>query len=303
MDGHDFFSFTKQERRGILTFFVVMCILFVSAQFIKVKLKHPPQMLKDYYVPPPEIAKSDSFIDGKDSPFWDESHEFEPKLSRKVFSFDPNKLGSDSLTLLGFNKFAIKNLINYRSKGGKFTNLSKLKSIYGIDTNLVNELEPYIFFPDVPNQFKKDNQVSIESKVIPEKKTIIVELNLADSTQLEAIKGISPYTASKIISIRDRLGGFLYKEQLTELNIVKDSIFQLFADQLSVNKDNIVKININTADYRTFTKHPYFTPQTANAILKYRKQHGDFSTPNDIRKIISIKEEVGMKILPYLKAN
>ena len=88
---------------------------------------------------------------------------------------------------------------------------------------------------------------------------------------------------------------------MTELKIIADSLYLPIQDFLTVDATNIDKININTADYKTFVTNPYFTKDIANAIIKYRKQHGDFASVAHISRIKSLKESDGLKILPYLK--
>ncbi|MBC7883910.1 MAG: helix-hairpin-helix domain-containing protein [Saprospiraceae bacterium] len=128
-------------------------------------------------------------------------------------------------------------------------------------------------------------------------------MNSADSVQWVQLKGIGPYLSSKILKYRKRLGGFIYKKQLLESDIITDSLYHTLEPLLTLNNLELSKINLNTADYRTFINHPYFNSETIQAILKYRKQHGPFADPTHIRRIKSLKEEIGKKILPYLTVN
>ena len=203
--------------------------------------------------------------------------------------------------MLGFSKYGAKSLLNYRSKGGRIFNDDKFKSIYGIDSNIINSLRQFIYYPQkkLYQPFKNED---VANNLKPKEENIfqIFDLNSADSSQLVTIKGIGPFTAAKIINFRKRTGGFLLKEQLVELNIIKDSLFREISPQLKTNPELIKKININAADYKSFVTHPYFSSETANAILKYRKQHGNFTETKHISRIRSIREETGMKIIPYL---
>ncbi|MBK7699647.1 MAG: hypothetical protein IPJ39_13385 [Saprospiraceae bacterium] len=84
---------------------------------------------------------------------------------------------------------------------------------------------------------------------------------------------MSAIYGKKDIVLSKRLGGFLRKEQLTELKIIADSLYLPIRDFLTVDATNIDKININSADYKTFVTNPYFTKDIANAIIKYRKNN------------------------------
>lgn len=303
MDYKENFSFTKQERRGILVFFLItISTTFILRYWPKESYTHEDFDPSLYYLPEDSVVENDfekkySYDDENNSFYFDGAESKRTKKPKQKFAFDPNVISKDSLMLLGFSAFGSKALVNFRGKGGKIKDAEKFKTIFGIDTNLVNELESFISydkgktiyppFPKSESTFKKKEVQSIE-------------INTADSLQWEQLPGVGAYLTSKIMKNRKKLGGFLSVDQLTELNIIQDSVFQKISTYLTVNSTLINKININTADYKTFITHPYFTKETANAILKYRKQHGDFKDVKHIRRIISIKEETGEKILPYL---
>ncbi|HRO73052.1 MAG TPA: helix-hairpin-helix domain-containing protein, partial [Saprospiraceae bacterium] len=99
---------------------------------------------------------------------------------------------------------------------------------------------------------------------------------------------------------RNKAGGFMRKDQLVEFGILSDSVYALVEPYLTVDPMLFRKINLNTADYRTFIQHPYFDKETISKILKYRKQHGDFKDVHHLRRIRALSEEVGERIIPYL---
>ena len=299
MDINDSFTFTRQERRGIAVFIIISIVIYCLGEFWPQKQPVPLE-LEQYYLPVDSAsAAQDVHLNDYDDSPWEFNNKSE-SFVRQRFPFDPNNISYDSLLSLGFSKFASRNMTNYVMKGGKIKDEKKFKSIYGIDTNLVNDLGPLISYPNIPITNK--TALKTEQKVeTPIKNVAIVELNSADSLSLEAIKGVGPYMVKRILSYRKRLGGFLRKEQLTELKIIADSLYLPIQDFLTVDATNIDKININSADYKTFVTNPYFTKDIANAIIKYRKQHGDFSSVAHISRIKSLKESDGLKILPYLK--
>ena len=304
MDYKEFFSFTHQERRGIFVFLGFSFFAILFTEWWTDYQNHPPGDTSKFYISDDSLHFSEDQFSDEDAQrdLWDDSKNVKP-VRKERFSFDPNQISSDSLRLLGFSAFAAKNLINYRNKGGKIKDLQKFKAIYGIDTSLVVSLSELITFNSVDQKGSND-PVNPEVYIVQtEKEPLKVELNSADSIQLDAIKGIGPYTVKKILQNRKNLGGFLYKEQLIELKIISDSLFQLISPILEVNPAQINKINLNTADFKTFIIHPYFTAETINAIIKYRKQHGEFKEAKHISRIKSLKEETGNKILPYLTTN
>jgi len=302
MDYKEFFSFTKQERTGIIVFFILCSIMVGVFELIINYNQVVPEDVSKYYLPEDSIAlleKEERNEYNYLNDLFDDSYS-KPEFKKQRFPFDPNTISFDSVLLLGFSKFGAKNLVNFRSKGGRIKDLQKLKSIYGMDTTLINDLSDLISFQSGQSKvFDKYDHVN-PMVPFPEKMQEIVDLNRADSIQLESIKGLGPYSVKKILQYRKRLGGFLQKAQLRELNIIKDSSYQQVEKFLTADPSLVQKININTADYKTFITHPYFNAETINAIIKYRKQHGDFTDVKHISRIRSLKEETGLKILPYL---
>lgn len=301
MDYKENFSFTKQERRGILTFFIVTILTVSSIKFWPRSNTMPEHFdASVYYLPEDSIlSEQDDYVNKFDYES-DYSYDRKPKSAInktfQKFAFDPNTLSKDSLMLLGFSSFGSTSLVNFRSKGGKIRDTQKFKSIFGIDSNLVNELEQFMSFEAGKTVYKENFKQENKFK----KEVAVIEINSADSLQWEQLPGIGAYMTSKILKNRSKLGGFLSVDQLTELNIIQDSVFQKISQYLTVDKALITKININTADFKTFVTNPYFTKETANAIIKYRKQHGDFQDVKHIRRILSINEKTGERLLPYL---
>jgi competence ComEA-like helix-hairpin-helix protein len=127
----------------------------------------------------------------------------------------------------------------------------------------------------------------------------IIELNAADSIELESIRGIGPAFASRIIKFRRRIGGFYRKEQLLEIYGMDSLKYDQLKDQIQVNAGLITRININTFTFEEIRHHPYLNYKQMNAIIQYRAQHGSYKSVDDLRKIAILNEEIIRKIEPY----
>lgn len=127
-----------------------------------------------------------------------------------------------------------------------------------------------------------------------------VELNTADSAQLTAVRGIGPSFAMRIIRYRYRLGGYYNKEQLKEVYGIDDAKFNEIKDQLSINRNAITKININTISFASLRQLPYLDYKQASAIIEYRNQHGKYASMDDIKNVAIITPEIITKIGPYI---
>lgn len=133
-----------------------------------------------------------------------------------------------------------------------------------------------------------------------ERKIQTIELNGADTLDLQDLYGIGPYFARGIVKYRNLLGGYVRKEQLLEVYGMNEDRYQSIAQHITIDTANIRKININTADYATLRRHPYIDAYQAKAIIKLRTTGVRFSTPTDLLKVSIIEPETVNKLTPYI---
>jgi competence protein ComEA len=128
----------------------------------------------------------------------------------------------------------------------------------------------------------------------------MVELNAADSASLDDIRGIGPAFALRILNYRERVGGYVSTAQLMEVFGLDSLKFSEIKNQVRVDASLIRKININTATAENFKNHPYLRFKQINAIIQYRKQHGNYSNIADLSKVVVIPAETVARLAPYL---
>lgn len=66
-----------------------------------------------------------------------------------------------------------------------------------------------------------------------------LELNTATAQQLEQLPGIGTVLAGRIVDYRTQIGGFLYREQLLEVNGIGDAIFREIYDLVYLTDEQI----------------------------------------------------------------
>ena len=128
----------------------------------------------------------------------------------------------------------------------------------------------------------------------------VIELNTADSAKLTGLPGIGPSFARRIVTYRNRLGGFIRKEQLKEVFGMDDDRYSELASQVSVDASHIQKIHINKVDFDGLSHFSYLTFKQMNAIIQFREQHGEYASLDDMRNIAILNDEILRKIEPYL---
>jgi len=300
----DYLSFSKRERRGI--FALLLMIIFEIAVLIFLNYfpsTRPPQdftqfekEVDSFYA---ALSIPNDSLDGqKEYPETSSDKIFiksKPEKNPELFAFNPNDLPSKDWQRLGFSDKQIKVIKNYEAKGGKFYSKEDLKKMYCISEKEYERIEPYVEIPATKKEYVEKTKKKFE------RERIMVDIGTADSAELVVLKGIGPAFARRISLYRNKLGGFVNKEQLLEVWGFSDSLYQSLLPEICLTDSlNIKKINLNVADFNELRTHPYIGYQLASLISNYRKQHHGFKTTEEIKKLPLVNEQLYIKLAPYL---
>lgn len=222
------------------------------------------------------------------------------KRKSVLFYFDPNVIDIDDWQKLGLSEKQAQAILNYRSKGGVFRKTADLQKMYTISPQLYKVLEPYVQIAGTEPSIPQKVQSVTGTQVSVPKELKLIELNGADTLQLDQIKGIGRVFARRIVAYRERIGGFHKKEQLMEVFGIDSLKYNEVQAQLSIDPDKLKKININTAELADFKYHPYIRYKQVNALIQYRKQHGNYSNIADLNKVAILTPEIIGRLAPYL---
>jgi DNA uptake protein ComE-like DNA-binding protein len=273
----NWFGFTRRERRSsFILLVIIMGILIVRSAVPEKNI-----MLEDVTGSISQIAKS-SLIAAD-----------EAQTARKVFSFDPNTASYDTLIMLGLASGEANTLIKYRSKGGRFRNPSDIKKIYGIDSAKAEKLVHLV-------AVHRDTTPKVKTVTYRQKRPLL-DLNNCDSASLVKLPGIGPVLSRRIIKYRSLLGGFSSVNQLTEVYGLPPETFEIIKGRVYADSSAVLRININSADYKEISRLPYFEKYEVTAILKYRELNGRISGMSDLTENKLITVEMAEKVRPYLK--
>ncbi|MBN1338193.1 MAG: helix-hairpin-helix domain-containing protein [Bacteroidales bacterium] len=245
-----------------------------------------------YNITPEEYAVLEPYIviRSEPKPASDERHERE--VVYPLFHFDPNGLPEEKWKMLGLGERLIKTIKNYEAKGGTFQQSGDLQKIYGMNDSLYRKLEPYIAIPE--------NAVKAALPTGAGEEKIRIDLNEADTLDLQQLKGIGPSFARRITAYRESLGGYVSVGQLMEVYGMDSARYHAIEENLSVQKGQIKKININQAGIKEFTRHPYIDFYLAKSIIVHRDKAGFFTSVEQIREAKLVYNELYLKIAPYL---
>jgi len=316
----DYLTFTRKERIGILTVVsVISFILFLPDILSKTTSNRPIKMDTAWMaaVKRSEIKVQDSLVDhyqkndnenayayqyDKRKSSYSEENDI---IKGELFYFDPNSITGTEWKRLGLRDKTIKTIENYRSKGGRFYKPEDLQRIYGLHNDEYERLKPYI---KIESNAPKTNETLVSPRPKDETQPTktyaarysVIDVNTADTTAFISLPGVGSKLAARIITFREKLGGFYSIEQIGETYGLPDSTFQKIKQYLKLDNSPVKKININTVTVGELKAHPYIKYNLANPIIAYRNEHGSFSTIEDIKKVMAITDEIYKKIAPYL---
>lgn len=313
----NYFVHTLKERKGTVAIILLILIFVFASQYLY------PLIISGNNVPPNEISAGLDSLRNKDpdsskNTYRDRDFDsdrsysgyknYNKAFSGTMFYFDPNTLDAAGWARLGIREKTIAGIQKYISKGGRFRDAEALRKIWGLSEPEKDRLVPYVRIAGLQSgsagytgYANSNHSYQPYEKKVYEKKTIAeVDINSGDSSSFEALPGIGPGFAGRIIKFRNKLGGFYKVEQVGEVFGLPDSTFQKIRPLLKISGENIRKININTATNEELKAHPYIRWQLAGVILEYRKQHGNFKYLEDLKKIMIINDETYNKMAPYL---
>ncbi|MGI4021492.1 MAG: helix-hairpin-helix domain-containing protein [Janthinobacterium lividum] len=296
----NYFAITKKEWNGMLVLAALMILILVAPDVYQSlvipqkidfsRIKEAQRILNEAIEERPTYENNNlDHANRADASFGTK------KLKPEYFSFNPNNLSDGLWKKLGLSERQIKVIKNYEAKGGKFYKKEDLQKIYSITSQDYARLEQYINIPEK----KFSNNYPSTSSSYRSKPMVMVEINHADSAQLTAISGIGPAFANRILKYRNRLGGFYRKTQLLEVYGLDSAKYEEIEKQVVVDAAEIVKINTNTCDFDELKRNPYLNFKQMNAIIQYRKQHGNYKSISDLKNVAILSDDVIYKMEPY----
>jgi len=305
----DYFNFTRKERIAVLIItglFILILLLPVITKRAAAGMDIKEDSAWNAALHQLKNGNADTMSDDNiRTVYADRNIRTEANASTSapdLFYFDPNTISAGQWKRLGIKEKTINTIKNYLSKGGVFRRPEDLQKIYGLSQEQYNSLAPYIKIKTsvndyYPERLEKDNAINA-FRVSSHASNI--DINTADSTAFISLPGIGTKLAARIITFRDKLGGFYSVDQISETYGLRDSVYQKIKPYLRCNDNIVKKININTVTKDELKTHPYIRWNIANAIIEYRNQHGSFISLDDLKKINALDIATLDKITHYL---
>ena len=302
------FSFSKGERVAIITILALILLLILACLFRPTRKSLSDASLHNL---DSLLALRQAAVEAQQQQQAEKPQEV---AELHPYPFNPNTITEDEWRQIGLTDRQVRNIMNYKAKGGKFYSKNDLGKLYTISEEDFAQLEPFIVLPEVSRS--KNTKSSAQSSVSTpstglgtasttaksEKKAVpIVDLNTVDSTTLVELPQIGPYTAVRIIEFRDKLGGFVDKEQLRAVKGMDEARYAVIEPYIKLGAVEVRKVDVNRADFKTLVHHPYLSYEQVKRIFNQREQRGMIKNWEQLEALLREEGEVNPLLEQYVK--
>lgn len=290
----DFFYYSKSERRAVYALCVVIALLLMGIWMIP----DTSLVAESPQVDSLSLKSFEKEVQSKSFPKKEKKRFVTEQIPVNLSPFDPNKADSIELSLLGLPDYVVRNILKYRQKGGRFTTVESFSRIYGLKPEQFEALKPYIRISEPKKEPKQVDTIvpqrEIEKKTFKYPEGTLVDVNLADTTELKKIPGIGSGIAKTIVTYRNRLGGFYSLGQLPEIEYITPVLMKWF----KLEEPRVRPLKINEASLEILRAHPYLNFYQAKTIVEHRRKKGKIKSLSQL----SLYEEFTEKDLERLSA-
>ncbi len=202
-------------------------------------------------------------------------------------------------------------ILRYRRKKGGFTQIADLQQVYGLREETFQKIRQHLWMEKEivlrPQQASYSSRKKWKS---PYQKTAyrtrstkqyeIVDLNQADSTQLDALPGIGPKLASRILKYRQILGYYYHVDQLRAVYGMSEENFLRMQPYLTAAlPPSPSKGSINTASRWQIQRLAFWDKSSADSLLIARRQLGRFDQWEEVSQLSFVPQRGLEELMIY----
>lgn len=295
-----FFTYTKDERKGIYALTVIILLLIIFTIFGDF-MSFNSIMKTDFSDFDNEIAKYKTAVNKKSLEEKNTNSYKKNKLEKKLNLkyFNPNFATKEDWIAIGLDEKQALSILKYINKGGSFKKAEDINKIYCLSDYEKKSLLPFIKIEII--EIEEDISKFDYSNNFETDKTILyLDLNSVNFEDLLEVRGIGPATAKSIIKYRELLGSFYTVEQLKEVYLIDSLKFTQLRSSFYVTNNSSTKfLDLNKNSYFELRKHPYINNANAYNIIEYRKTHGNFTSIEQIKNAQGINDSIYERIYRY----
>ena len=285
------FTFNKQQRSGILLLLLLIVSLLCVYWFVDFSEEDT------FDTSSAEIVSMQNELDSL------RLVEAENRKPKK-YPFNPNFITDYKGYVLGMSNDEIDRLLQYRKEDKWINSAADFKRVTGVSDSLLNELSPYFKFPDLVTNPKPKNDLKyykFEKGFAEKPFAQKIDLNKATEEQLQQVSGIGEALSKRIVSYREKLGGFSNDLELNSVYGLNPEVVQRTLNLFTVKTPKeITKINVNKASASDIATISGISFEMAKKIWEYRRLREKITNIQELDKIEGMTERKLQLIQLYL---
>ncbi|MFK7920485.1 MAG: helix-hairpin-helix domain-containing protein [Bacteroidia bacterium] len=204
-------------------------------------------------------------------------------------------------------------IVRYRRTRGGFESIDDLQKVYGLKAETFARIQANLWMETsiVLRPQRKAHYAKRKSKSPYQKtryrnrkttQTAIIDLNQADSTQLDALPGIGPTLANRILKYRKILGYYYHVDQLRSVYGLNEENFQRMKPFLTAMlPPSPIQSSINTASRWQIQRLAFWDKDLADSLLIARKQIGRFDQWEEVSQLSFVPPRGLEELMVYFK--
>lgn len=239
-----------------------------------------------------------------------------PNLGFQGPKIDINTASAEELAQLpGIGTVLGQRIVNYREHKGGYQSIDEVSKVYHLSQEVFDEIRQHLVMSPYPESVPvlisslepMDQETSRgpaqEADPIPEVVALgpaSVDINLADSAQLDAVPGIGPVLSRRIIRYRKLLRYYSNVDQLLHVYGLSEENFALMRPYLTVSEvADFPKNNLNEAFTKALSFYPFVSRDLAESLVRYRRDLGRFDSWEEVMEVPGMTPEILEEIKAY----
>lgn len=281
-------TFNSGQRDGIIILIILNLLLISVIVFVDMN----PESKLD--LSSPELVSIQAEID---------SLELLQKKSAKTttYSFNPNYISEYKAYTLGLSVEEYEKLRSFREKEKWINSVSEFQQVTGVSDSLLEIISKRFRFPDwITNprpkatfsNYNRDTELSYNEKT---------DLNLATLSQLQQVSGVGEVLSERIISYREKVGGFASDEQLYTVYGLKEEVIERIKNRFTVKTaQELITMNINEVSASDIATIPGIDFELAKQIWEFVRLREGVDDLTQLEKIEGLTPQKLRLIRLYL---
>jgi DNA uptake protein ComE-like DNA-binding protein len=286
----DYFTFSRNERKGITVLLVIIFLLAVANKII-------------FYFETPATIDTNLLNAPVQANYLAHDSVIRQVDQHKLFAFNPNTIDPEALDSLSLPDRIKRNMLRFREKGGRYYSENDFRKTYGVTDSIFRLIEPFLLFEKQKAQSEKEIYIETE----------LFEFDPNTSTDQEFARlGLSEKQIHTIRNYQSKGGSFKKKADFLKIYgitpVQQNTLlpYILIAGKEKVERDkkaeiNFVKIEINGPDTVELMRLPGIGNKLLKRIVKYRDLLGGYYCVEQLKEVYGMSEHDFQQIGPLVK--